>query len=145
LVDDVDEFLKRRVLGPDALDVDLAEFRNLLANHRGAIKAAVLNQRVIAGIGNIYADEILFRARIHPATQISALDKKALTTLFRATRYILKKAIVAKVDVDRMPKSWLLPHRGKGGKCPRCGRDLKSATIGGRTAWFCAHCQNRAS
>jgi formamidopyrimidine-DNA glycosylase len=143
LVADVDEYLRKRGLGPDALDVDLAQFKNILAKHRGAVKSILLNQKLIAGIGNIYADEILFRARVHPATQTSALKEKAVAKLFRATRYILEKAIEAKADLYRMPKSWLLPHRGKGGKCPRCGRELKSATIGGRTAWFCARCQQR--
>jgi formamidopyrimidine-DNA glycosylase len=141
LIKDVDEFLKERALGPDALDVDLVQFKKILAKHRGAVKSILLNQKLIAGIGNIYADEILFRVRIHPATQTSALKEKSAAKLCRATRYILEKAIESKADADRMPKSWLLPHRGKGGKCPRCGRELKSATIGGRTAWFCAHCQ----
>jgi len=145
LVEDVDEYLRKRGLGPDALDISLSQFRELLGTHRGAVKTILLNQKLIAGIGNIYADEILFRARIHPATQVSALKEKKVAKLFRATRDILKKAIEAKADMDRMPKSWLLRHRGKGGKCPRCGRELKSATIGGRTAWFCAHCQNRTS
>jgi formamidopyrimidine-DNA glycosylase len=143
LVADVDEYLRKRGLGPDALEVDLAEFKRILAKHRGAMKSILLNQKLIAGIGNIYADEILFRARIHPATQTSALKEKAVAKLFRATRYILEKAIEAKADADRMPKSWLLPYRGRAGKCPRCGRELKSATIGGRTAWFCGHCQQR--
>ena len=107
------------------------------------MKSILLNQKLIAGIGNIYADEILFRARIHPATHASALNDKTLAKLFRATRDILRKAIEAKAEMDRMPKSWLLPHRSKGCKCPRCGRELKSATIGGRTAWFCTHCQKR--
>jgi formamidopyrimidine-DNA glycosylase len=141
----VDEFLKEHELGPDALDLDLREFRKTLGKHRGAVKSFLLNQRIIAGIGNIYADEILFRVRMHPATEISRLGYKALTKLFRAARYILGKAIAAKADANQMPKSWLLRHRGKGGKCPRCGRTLKSARIGGRTAWFCAHCQQRLS
>jgi formamidopyrimidine-DNA glycosylase len=145
LLKDPDEFLKKRALGPDALDIDPAEFKNALAKHRGAVKSILMNQKLIAGIGNIYADEILFRARIHPATQISVLKDKAVAKLFRAMRYILEKAIEAKADVDQMPKSWLLPQRGKGAKCPRCGRELKSSTIGGRTAWFCSHCQKRAS
>ncbi len=145
LVEDVSEYLRKRGLGPDALDIDPPEFKNILRNHRAAVKTILINQKLIAGIGNIYADEILFRARMHPATRTSALKNKSATKLFRATRYILEKAIEAKADVDRMPKSWLLPHRGKGGKCPRCRRELKSATIGGRTAWFCAHCQNRTS
>jgi formamidopyrimidine-DNA glycosylase len=143
LLKDVDEFLKKRALGPDALEIDLAKFRKILGKRRGAVKSILLNQRLIAGIGNIYADEILFRARMHPATEISRLGDKARTKLFRATRYILEKAIAANANVNRMPKSWLLPHRGKGGKCPRCNRGLQSATIGGRTAWFCTHCQRR--
>ncbi len=145
LLQDIDEFLKKRALGPDALDISLPQFKEIFGKHRGTVKTILLNQKLIAGIGNIYADEILFRARIHPATQVSALKEKTVAKLFRAARDILKKAIKAKADMDRMPKSWLLPHRGKGGKCPRCGRELKSATIGGRTAWFCAHCQKRIS
>ena len=143
LLKDVDEFLKKRALGPDALDISLPQFKEIFGKHRGAVKTILLNQKLIAGIGNIYADEILFRARIHSAMQASALKDKTVSKLFRATRDILKKAIEAKADMDRLPKSWLLPHRGKGGKCPRCGRELKSLTIGGRTAWFCAHCQKR--
>jgi formamidopyrimidine-DNA glycosylase len=145
LVKEVDEFLKKRALGPDALDVSLSQFREIFEKHRGAVKAILLNQKLIAGIGNIYADEILFSTRMHPATEISRLGKNPFTKLFRATRYILRKAIAAKADVNHMPKSWLLSHRGKGGKCPRCGRKLRSARIGGRTAWFCAYCQKRAS
>src|SRR6266436_6399732 len=143
LLEDVDEFLRKRALGPDALDIDVAEFKAKLARHRGAVKSILMNQRLIAGIGNIYADEILFHARIHPATQIARLGEKTVCKLFRATRYILKKAIDAKANVDRMPKSWLLPRRGKVGKCPRCRGELRSATIGGRTAWFCTQCQKR--
>src|SRR5438132_8582923 len=143
LVEDVDEYLRKRGLGPDALDISLSQFSELLRTHRGAVKTILLNQKLIAGIGNIYADEILFRARVHPATQVSALKEKTVAKIFRAARNVLKKAIEAKTDMDRMPKSWLLPHRGKGGKCPRCGRELKSATIGGRTTWFCTQCQQR--
>jgi len=143
LLNDVDEFLKKHALGPDALEIDFAKFRKILAERRGAVKSILLNQKLIAGIGNIYADEILFHPRIHPATEISRLGDKRLAKLLRVTRYILEKAIAAKADANQMPKSWLLPHRGKGGKCPRCGRRLKSARIGGRTAWFCANCQRR--
>jgi formamidopyrimidine-DNA glycosylase len=80
---------------------------------------------------------------MHPATRTVRLRDKDLTGLFRATRYVLQKAIALKTDFNRLPKSWLLTHRGKNGRCPRCGRALKSATIGGRTSWLCAHCQKR--
>ena len=140
---DVDEFLRNRDIGPDALDISLSQFKTILGKHRGAVKAILLNQKLIAGIGNLYADEILFRARMHPATEAGRLSDRDLTRLFRATRYVLEKAIALKTDFNRLPKSWLLTHRGKQGKCPRCGRALKSATVGGRTSWFCAHCQKR--
>jgi formamidopyrimidine-DNA glycosylase len=143
LIKDVDEFLQRRRIGPDALQVGLSEFKRIFQTHRSAVKAILLNQRLIAGIGNLYADEILFRACMHPATEPASLRDKDLKRLFRATRHVLEKAIALKTDFDRLARSWLLPHRGKGGKCPRCGRPLKSATIGGRTSWFCAHCQKR--
>jgi formamidopyrimidine-DNA glycosylase len=144
LVKNMDEFLKKRALGPDALDIDLKEFNDILAKHGGSVKSILMNQRLIAGIGNIYADEILFRVRIHPATQVFDLNNKEVEALFRSMRYILERAIDSKADADLMPESWLLAHRGKGGRCPRCGRELKSAKIAGRTTWFCSHCQRRS-
>ena len=143
LIKNVDEYLRKRGIGPDALDISFSQFRSILRTHRGAVKAILLNQKLIAGIGNLYADEILFRACMHPATEAASLSDKNLRRLFRAMRYVLEKAVALKTDFDRLPKSWLLTHRGKRGKCPRCGRALKSATIGGRTSWFCAHCQRR--
>jgi formamidopyrimidine-DNA glycosylase len=140
---DVDEFLRNRDIGPDALDINLSQVKTIFRKHRGAVKAILLNQKLIAGVGNLYADEILFHARMHPAMAASRLNNRALTSLFRATRYVLERAIQSKADADRLPKSWLLRHRGKQGKCPRCGRALKSATVGGRTSWFCPHCQKR--
>ncbi len=145
LVKNVDEFLKKRALGPDALDVDASQFKGIFAKHRGAVKSILMNQRLIAGIGNIYADEILFHARIHPAMQIARLGDKHINRLFAAMRHVLGKATDYRADVNRMPMSWLLWQRGKGGTCPRCGRELKSSKIGGRTAWFCTHCQKGAS
>jgi formamidopyrimidine-DNA glycosylase len=143
LIEDVDEFLQKRHLGPDALEISLSQSKAIIGKHRGAVKAILLNQNLIAGIGNLYADEILFRARVHPAAEAAKLSDKDLRRLFRATRYVLERATALKTDFSRLPKSWLLTDRGKGGKCPRCGRALRSATIGGRTSWFCAHCQKR--
>jgi formamidopyrimidine-DNA glycosylase len=143
LIKDVDEYLQTRCLGPDALDVSLSQFKALAGNHRGAVKAILLNQQLIAGIGNLYADEILFRARVPPTTEAASLSDEDLRRLFRATRYVLGKAIALKTDFNRLPKSWLLTHRARRGRCPRCGRALKSAPIGGRTSWFCPHCQKR--
>jgi formamidopyrimidine-DNA glycosylase len=141
LVGEVNEFLETRGLGPDALGISRSQFKSVLGKHRGAVKAILLNQQLIAGIGNLYADEILFRAGMHPATDAARLSDTDLARLFRATRHVLEKAIALKTDFNHLPKSWLLTHRGKRGRCPRCGHALKSATIGGRTSWFCPHCQ----
>jgi formamidopyrimidine-DNA glycosylase len=143
LVKNPDEFVQQRGLGPDALKINFSKLKAIIGNHHGAVKALLLNQQLIAGIGNLYGDEILFRARIHPAIDAAGLSDKDLTQLFRVMRYVLEKAIALKTDFNRLPKSWLLTHRGKRGKCPRCGRALISATVGGRTSWFCAHCQRR--
>jgi len=144
LIEDLDEFLKKRAIGPDALDVDLAGFKDTIAKHHAAVKSILMNQKLIAGTGNIYADEILFHARIHPATQAARLNDKKRRQLFRALRHLLQKAIEYQADVNRTPPSRLPPPRGKGGKCPRCGRKLRSSKIGGRTAWFCPHCQRHS-
>ena len=143
LIEDADEFLQTRGLGPDALEISVSQFRAIVGKHHCAVKPILLNQRLIAGIGNLYADEILFRASVRPATEAGRLSNKDLRRLFRATRWVLEKAIALKTDFNRLPKSWLLTCRGKGGRCPRCGRPLQSATIGGRTSWFCSRCQKR--
>ena len=145
LIADLNAFLQTRGIGPDALGISLSQFKTIIGKHRGALKAILMNQQLIAGIGNLYVDEILFRARMHPATAAARMSDKDLQRLFRATRYVLERAIALKTDFDRLPRSWLLTHRGKTGTCPRCGRALKSATIGGRTSWFCAYCQKEAS
>lgn len=141
LVEEVDEVLRTRGLGPDALDVSLSQFEEVFKKHRGSVKAILLNQHLIAGIGNLYADEILFCVRVHPATDAAKLSDKHVRRLFRAMHDVLEKAIALKTDFNRLPKSWLLTRREKRGRCPRCGSALQSATIGGRTSWFCADCQ----
>src|SRR5215475_4435142 len=73
LIEDVDEFLQTRGLGPDALEITLSQFKAIVEKHRGAVKAILLNQQLIAVIGNLYADEILFCARMHPATEAARL------------------------------------------------------------------------
>ena len=101
LIEDVDEFLQTRRLGPDALEISLSQFKAIVGKHRGTLKAILLNQQLIAGIGNLYADEILFRACVHPATEAGGLSDKDLRRLFCATRCVLEKAIVA-VDAGQV-------------------------------------------
>ncbi|MGD2075820.1 MAG: DNA-formamidopyrimidine glycosylase family protein [Gammaproteobacteria bacterium] len=141
LVDSPKELVKSQRLGPDALDVTLDQLRKLAAGRRGAVKSWLMDQQAMAGIGNVYSDEILFQARIHPRTLVSRLDGGALKRLHATLRKVLETAIAAQAEPARMPAGFLLPHRSPGGACPRCGESLETLRSGGRTAWYCPACQ----
>jgi formamidopyrimidine-DNA glycosylase len=138
----VEEVVRASRMGPDALADDLTAetFVSLLAGRRGAIKPLLLNQSFVAGIGNIWADEILFQAGLRPATSVDRLDHRQCRRIYQAMRRILSTAVRANGD-DNLPRRYLVHHRRRDGVCPSCRNDLTSATVSGRTAWFCAHCQ----
>jgi formamidopyrimidine-DNA glycosylase len=135
--------VRAKQLGPDALDRRLtpARFQRALTERRGAIKAVLMDQTVIAGVGNEYSDEILFQCRLHPATPVAALDARAVLNLYRKLRAVLQCAIECDADPRRFPPAFLIPRRRAGGRCPRCDGVLKTARVGGRNGYFCRRCQ----
>jgi len=143
LADDRQAFIEKRGLGPDALDEGLTfrAFSDRLAGRRGAIKSALMNQAILAGVGNVYADEILFQAGIAPGRRLDQLDDKELRNLHRTMRRVLATSIRNNAEVSRLPRTYLLPHRDSDGRCPRCGRELEEARISGRATYLCSHCQ----
>jgi formamidopyrimidine-DNA glycosylase len=145
LVNKVEEFVQERELGPDALDpaFDLLAFRKIISGTRGTVKSALMKQQLIAGIGNVYSDEILFRAGIHPQSRSNRLSEKTVERLFRTMKTTIQRAVEYRVDPDRFPNSYLLPHRKKGGRCPRCGQRLEQIRVSGRTAYYCSKDQKR--
>jgi formamidopyrimidine-DNA glycosylase len=148
LVGDVPSFVAAEELGPDALDrrLGLAAFETALLATRRDVKSALMDQRLVAGIGNIYSDEILFQAGIDPALRTSELSPGQPERLFRTMREVLRTAIAhgagSERFVERMPKGSLLPERRKDGHCPRCRSPLKVFKAGGRTGYCCPRCQN---
>lgn len=102
---------------------------------RAPIKAVLLMQERFPGIGNWMADEILWRAAIHPRQAAGSLDAKQVAALYRETRWVCREALrIIGEKWGDPPKSWLFRHRWKkGGTCPRTGAKLQHATIGGRT------------
>jgi formamidopyrimidine-DNA glycosylase len=134
-------------LGPDALrhGRSFEVFRDALAGRGGTIKAALMAQDTLAGIGNVYSDEILYQAYIHPKTPVAMLNARDFRKLHRCMIKVLETAIERKVDVGRMPRTWLLPHREDGRPCPRCGERLKTLIISGRTSYVCEGCQELKS
>jgi formamidopyrimidine-DNA glycosylase len=142
-VEDPSSFVAREGLGPDALDPALDGYRlgELARGRRKAVKCWLMEQETLAGVGNVYSDEILFHARLHPRRQAAALDAGALARLQGQLRTVLEAAIAAGVDPAAMPADFLLPHRDSQDPCPRCGGPLQSERICGRTAWLCPACQ----
>lgn len=139
-------------LGPDALSLDARTLRRSLAGTRRSIKAALLDQHVVAGIGNIYADEILFAAGIHPQSAVTRLGADRCRRLARCIRHILAAAtahggstIRDYVDGQGRPGSFSLRHRVYGRAtqpCTSCGNRLHQTTEAQRTTVFCPVCQH---
>jgi formamidopyrimidine-DNA glycosylase len=138
-------------LGLDPLEATEKEFVEKLRGRRARIKAVLLDQRVLRGIGNIYADESLWRARIHPMRIAANLSTKQLSALYRAVQAILNEAIRLRgssvnnyVDSEGACGSFQLRHRvyqRQGEPCSRCGTKIRRILVAGRSSHFCPHCQ----
>ncbi|KKN53880.1 hypothetical protein LCGC14_0597750 [marine sediment metagenome] len=138
-------------LGPEPLEIDFPLFKKLFQGRKARLKSLLLNQNFIAGIGNIYADEILFQAKLHPLTPASHLGDDDLKRLLKAIRDVLRKAIVHKGSSIRS----FTNAEGKRGKfqnyhqvygresqsCFICGEKIKRLRLGGRSSSFCPRCQ----
>jgi formamidopyrimidine-DNA glycosylase len=139
---EVDQVPGLRHLGSEPLGraFTLGKFRALLQRRHGTLKGLLLRQDVIAGIGNIYADEILFQARLHPARGVDSLRPAELQRLHQAIRSVLQRATQGLSRYGR-PVGVLLESRTKDARCPRCGRALATSRIAGRTTYYCRFCQ----
>ena len=124
-------------VGPDAAEVGREQFRARVGRGTAPLKARLLDQTVISGVGNLLADEILWRARLGPRRVPNELDTAELDRLRRSTRAAMRDAI----RLGGAHTGHLIPHRVRGGRCPRCGTALERATIGGRTTFWCPACQ----
>lgn len=140
LIDDPDAFLEAKKLGPDPLDpkFTFARFATLLERRRGAIKSLLMSQDILAGLGNLYADEILFHTSIHPRRPIDRLKKDEERLIFTTMRRILREAIARHAREAELPGSYLIHHREVGERCPKCGGTIRRAVVFGRTTYFCA-------
>jgi formamidopyrimidine-DNA glycosylase len=124
-------------VGPDAAEVGRDAFRERIGRGHAPIKARLLDQGAIAGVGNLLADEILWRARLNPRRETGSLSVEELDTLRRELRAAVRSA----VRLGGAHTGDLIAHRERGGACPRCGTTLERATIGGRTTFWCPVCQ----
>ncbi|HEV8292815.1 MAG TPA: zinc finger domain-containing protein, partial [Tepidisphaeraceae bacterium] len=142
-------------LGPEPLKIRPAQLAQRLSKTRRAIKTALLDQRLVAGIGNIYADESLFHSRIHPTIPANRLNRDQVLRLNRAIKLILRRAINHRgsslsdyVDANGEEGAFQLLHRvyaREGEPCVRCKNPIKRIVLGGRSTHFCPNCQRKGA
>jgi formamidopyrimidine-DNA glycosylase len=138
-------------LGPEPLEVTLDEFARRLKLRRSPIKSVLLNQAVVRGVGNIYADEALFRARVHPKRVATVLSRDRMERVFHAMREVLAEAIESRgssvssyVDAEGRQGSFQTEHRvyqRTGEPCVTCGAAIRRIIIGQRSTHYCPRCQ----
>ena len=121
-------------LGPDAGEVGLAEFRELLGRSRAPVKARLLDQHAIAGVGNLLADEALWQAAVPPGVPADGLDRDQTEALHRKLRVAIRHAI----QKGGVHTGEIIDHRKAGDHCPRCGAPMRRTVAGGRTTWACS-------
>jgi len=153
---DTEELLQSKFfkkLGPEPLEKDFTfeKFKKIINSKTGKIKQVLMNQEVIVGIGNIYSDEILFKAKVSPLRKSNELKEKELRQIYSATKFILQKAIKLKGDSFSDYRT-ITGQKGSfqdknevyqkdGQKCRRCKTVIEKVKLGGRTAHYCPHCQ----
>lgn len=120
-------------LGPDALTLTVGQLADALASSPVALKARLLDQARLAGVGNLVGDEVLWRAGLSPLRASSSLDRAEVRRLQRSLRTGLE-VLMARGGAHTGD---LGPHRRPGGRCPKDGAELRRATVGGRTTWWC--------
>jgi len=136
-------------LGPNALDLSLDDFRALLAGRRGGIKALLMDQSRIAGIGNVYIQPALWRAKVHPLRRIPTLSDDEAAAIWRCMRDVLQESIDAggasfELNLYGVKGGWddpYLMHWQEGAPCPVCGTPLTKIRTGSTPGYICPGCQ----
>jgi formamidopyrimidine-DNA glycosylase len=143
LIDNIEEFISKKGLGVDPVVKDLtyAGFTKLTEGKSLGLKALLMDQSVLAGIGNIYSDEIAYQAGLHPSAAFSSIGEEKKKAVYKKMMSILKAAIKKDGELSALPGKYLLNHRKEGDECPICGGEITHKTIAGRTSYFCKNHQ----
>jgi formamidopyrimidine-DNA glycosylase len=126
-----------KALGPDLFTIEESYFTDTLRRKRRGARDVLMDQKIIAGIGGKFADEILWQARLHPNTKLDGLEPAKLAELYAITMRVNREAIALDADVDRFPAEWLIPHRRTDRLCPHCGSELTERKMGGSAVFYC--------
>ena len=147
LVDDIDAFLQRKKIGDDGLDISLDKLTERVRRKKAFVKPVLLDQSVVAGLGNWIVDEVLFQAFIHPEQRADTLTDLQMDHLHNAIRLVLETAIRYEATYRDFPNSFLIHVREWDDSpyddveahkfCPRCGTRIERTVVGGRTTFYC--------
>ncbi|OGZ32092.1 MAG: DNA-formamidopyrimidine glycosylase [Candidatus Portnoybacteria bacterium RBG_13_40_8] len=151
IVDDWQKLKFIKELGPEPFDIDAEKFKEMLASKKTKIKVSIMDQKFISGIGNLYANEALFRAKIHPQRPTNSLSEKEKELLFKEIKDVLLEAIHyggssvdQYVQVSGKPGEYVKYHKvydREGEPCFNCGGKVERISLGSRGTYFCPACQ----
>ena len=135
LAESIETFQKEKDLGQDALEIGFEDFYQGLKNKKSPLKPRLMDQNLVAGIGNWVADEMLYQAEIHPSSNCNKLSEEDFRHLYNTMQKILKTSVELDADYDRFPEHFLVNRREKGGTCYYTGEPLEVLEVGGRTSY----------
>ena len=134
-LEDRDAYIEEIQLGPDALEIDEATFLERAKGKKSSIKGFLLNQKQLSGVGNLYADEVCYQTKVHPASVVKALPKAKLIEIFKKMQEVISYALNRDAYYKDYPEDWLWQWRKKGSTAPD-GSPIELAKIAGRTSYF---------
>ena len=142
LTESIEAFKKQQNLGPHASDLSEKDFLKLFEKKKGSIKTALMDQSFIAGLGNLYVDELLYHSGIHPKSKTENLSKDDdLGKMYKNMIEVLDVVTKSKTEGTSLPESYLRPHRTEGEACPNGKGKIEMIKVGGRSTYFCPECQ----
>jgi len=152
LVEEIEQYLTKKKIARDGLEMSIDELAKNLSRRNAPIKAVLLDQATVAGLGNWIVDEVLFQAGIHPTKIAASLTHPEVEHIHASIDYVLKTAITHEAVYGRFPASFLIHARGwdvspytddatRHQYCPRCSSPIHISTVGGRTTYACIACQ----
>tara|TARA_B100000678_G_scaffold288412_1_gene296825 strand:+ start:275 stop:1057 length:783 start_codon:yes stop_codon:yes gene_type:complete len=138
VIDSPEEEIERIGFGPDALEIGRDAFVEAIGGSRGAIKSALMAQKKLAGIGNLWSDEILYRVGIDPERKGTDLGEDTLERMYDEMHHVLEAVMETEARYSKLPGDWLIRIRKEGAQCPRCDGKIVKTKVGGRSAYHCA-------
>lgn len=137
VIDSPEDYIAQEELGTDALSIKKDEFLEVFGSTRSAIKSALMKQQKMAGVGNLWSDETLFQAGIHPEARTDELGEEKLANIFTIMRSVLQAVVKVEAHYKHLDENWLIRHRSEDADCRRCEGTIRKKKVGGRTAYFC--------